>query len=209
MPAKAVFENAMLLLKANASDFSDRSIGDLCTQHRNPGNPNVRADTEPSHLANLESVKESAEFPEDQDDNNDGSNFDSDSESSDSDDSYDYDGSGSEHGKDSNLHPVRRFMRHRSIGTEPSQRLYLDEEDVVSNFCEAAENPTSDDTEQGARFIAIADIRSNVGVSSDGRGVGVAKTQPGVRTAIQLGEDLRFVVSKAPPESCRPTNTEN
>jgi len=90
------------------------------------------------------------------------------------------------------LHPVRQFMQPNDFDGGGFEERHLDQEEVVSSFCEQA----SCDTLHGKKEprVAIIDIRSNVGVGDDGLGSGVPREQRGGRTANELRKDLEFWV---------------
>lgn len=133
---------------------------------------------------------EFAEFDSDSDDS------DSDSNGSDSDSDDCGNGSG---GLDLNVRLVSRFMRRRPRGRKGPEQCHLNQESVVSGFCERAYKYASNEPACVPPFIAITDVRSNVGVGPDGHGVGVPRTQIGGRTPAQLTEELGFWVSAEAP----------
>lgn len=126
--------------------------------------------------------------------------YDSDDESSDS-DSESEAGSLPEgldddvgNGTDDNAHPVRRFMRDWGCGGTGSEQIHFDEEEVVSEFCEAAaaKRELQDGDNEEEPFIALADIRSNFGVAQSGSvcGPGISRGWLGGLTKSQLQEQL-------------------
>jgi hypothetical protein len=144
-----------------------------------------------------ESDTESVVVQDGQDDS-DSDDSDSDSDGSDSDsDSDDY-GNGSG-GLDLNVHPVARFMRRCPGGRKGPELCHLKQESVVSGFCERAYKYAPNEPECVSPFIAITDVRSNVGVGPDGHGIGVPRTQIGGRTPAQLTEELSLWVSAEAP----------
>jgi len=94
-------------------------------------------------------------------------------------------------------HPVRQFMRPAIIGNGMGNQR-LDQESVVSRFCEhAAQQARTERPRQESDFIAIVDIRSNVGVPLNGVGRGVPKLQRGGLTPCQLSEELGIKVNNS------------
>jgi len=131
------------------------------------------------------------ELLKDLEDGQDGDDEEMDEASSGSDTDNSEEEEGNEPESSAALHPVRRFMSFPRLDGGGSEQRHLDEEEVVSSFCEQV---SCDTGHAEAPYIAIIDIRSNVGVGSDGLGFGVPRDQRGGRTANQLREDLEFWV---------------
>jgi hypothetical protein len=93
-------------------------------------------------------------------------------------------------------------MRHCGCGGARSERIHLNEEPVVSEFCEKATSRL----ERGENpFIAIADIQSNLGVANPkGKRSGVSRGWLGGLTASQLREQLGITVSTPAFSLCKP-----
>ncbi|KAK0649564.1 hypothetical protein B0T16DRAFT_133603 [Cercophora newfieldiana] len=105
-------------------------------------------------------------------------------------------------------HPVRLFMQPTIDGNGMGKQR-LDQEQVVSEFCEyAAKQPR--DPSQEDDFIAVIDIRSNAkpGSGEVSSLTGIAKPQRGGLTACQLSEELG-IKEFSVPQGGSATNEEN
>ena len=88
----------------------------------------------------------------------------------------------------------------KRIGGIDHKRLHLDDERVVSEFCESARDANVGATKEDETLIAIADIRSVIETSNEELRRGSLSTRRGRGlTAAQLHEELTKGVSTPSP----------